>query len=936
MRQTAVPLAALAAILLLPYAVQAQTPRFSLEGIVTDTSGTGLPSATIVALTRNDSTLAKFSTSRGDGTFTVRRLEAGEYILQITYVGYKILYHDFEVAGADVNTGTLVMQEQTVALDEFVVSADRVPVLVGRDTIVYNAKAFGARPNEVAEDLLRRLPGIEVNADGSIKAHGEDVQNVLVDGKEFFGSDPTIATKNLPAQSIDQVEVYDKESDKAELTGIPDGNEEKTINLELSEDAKVGYFGNLTGGLGGESLNQGRYDVRGNLFRFSPTRQMSILSSANNVNRQGFGSRQLFSVAGGAGALGALILGVSGAEMFSSSAGGGLSQSLNAGLNASQDIGSKSNINGSYFVSSYDASRDQAVQRQQVLGSGAAALSSLDSYQENLNLRHTVDINARIHLGVGHDMRIRGDLTAGTASLMRQSVENTSGTQRGAQVRASSVHSEDTDNLDGDLSLAWRKRLSENGRSLVAQGDLDAQGSSALGNINSETTLMESLGDLDAEEKLRQHQEEKGARFRHMQRIALTQPLGEERALELFVRHRNTTRWQDKTFYDLVDEKQVLNEQLSEEYEQAYRYLSTGIELSLRPQEHAWFSSGVTLERTSLRGILTDAQEEVTSDYTYVLPWVRYRWRLATGKRIGLRYSGRSRVPSITELQPFTDNSDPLRIYMGNPDLRPEYSHTVRGDFNTYDQFSFVGFSAGFNMQLTQSEIVTTRTVDEQLRQVQSRVNAEAVSWSAGGRVGFETPIRPLGITVDISNDFSASVGAEFINGAENTNQRIVNSAGVRVRNRSAEVVEAEIGVKATYNDNRYSLNTEANQSYVNSTINSDIAWYPSENLTFESTLWYRIFDRDVFDNQYTGRFPSTFSRQSNILRLDLAISHLLLDGRGEVRLEIFDVFDQNTGVNYTNTATYVQESRVISLGRYVMLKFIYRPRGKKGGFFGF
>ena len=288
----------LALALLLPNGAQAQTPRYDVSGTITDSTGTTLPSATIVALTRADSVLNKFTTSRRDGTFTIRRLDVGEYILQVTYVGYQTLYHNFDVVDAEIDLGRLTMLTQAVALDEFVVSAERVPMQVGRDTITYNAKAFGTRPNEVAEDLLRRLPGIEVGRDGSIRAHGEDVQNVLVDGKEFFGSNPTIATKNLPAESIETVKVYDKESDRAELTGVPDGNEERTIDLGLTEDAKTGYFGNITGGVGGESFRQGRYDTKGNLFRFSPNTQMSLLSSANNVNQQGFGLGQIMSMVG--------------------------------------------------------------------------------------------------------------------------------------------------------------------------------------------------------------------------------------------------------------------------------------------------------------------------------------------------------------------------------------------------------------------------------------------------------------------------------------------------------------------------------------------------------------------------------------------------------------------------------------------------------------
>ncbi|NQV72441.1 TonB-dependent receptor, partial [bacterium] len=193
----------------------AQTGRFDITGSVVDSTKIGIPSATVVALTRADSVLTKFATSDNNGAFRLRRLAAGEYILQISYVGYQTIRQNIEVKEADLDVGQLIMHELVSELDELVVSAEHIPFRVTKDTLSFNAAAFATRPNAVVEDLLRRLPGVEVGEDGSITVQGETVQKVLVDGKEFFGSDPTIATKNLPADAVERVEVYDKQSDKA-------------------------------------------------------------------------------------------------------------------------------------------------------------------------------------------------------------------------------------------------------------------------------------------------------------------------------------------------------------------------------------------------------------------------------------------------------------------------------------------------------------------------------------------------------------------------------------------------------------------------------------------------------------------------------------------------------------------------------------------------
>ena len=206
-----------AALLCLAGPASAQGQRLDVTGVVADTTGEGLPQATVVALTREDSVLVKFATSGPKGQFTLRRMVPGEYILQVTYVGFSTLRRNFAITGGDVDVGTVTLREQMSELEEVLVSADHIPFVVKRDTLEYNASAFTTRPGDVVEDLLRRLPGIDVEADGSIKAQGEDVKNVLVDGKEFFAETPTVATKNLPARAVDKVQVYDKPSDQASL-----------------------------------------------------------------------------------------------------------------------------------------------------------------------------------------------------------------------------------------------------------------------------------------------------------------------------------------------------------------------------------------------------------------------------------------------------------------------------------------------------------------------------------------------------------------------------------------------------------------------------------------------------------------------------------------------------------------------------------------------
>jgi len=244
----AVVLATLAFLALSALPLDGQDTR-GVRGVVTDSTGTAVDGAMVVALALPDSTLTRYALTNGDGRFVLSSVPPGDYLLQITMTGYDMIRQPLAIADADVDAGTIRLAVSAYEMDELVVSIEHVPFISRRDTLAYNAAAFTTRPNATVEELLARLPGIEIDDDGTIRAQGEEVRNILVDGREFFGNDPTVATRNLPADAVERVEVYDRESDMAEFTGIADGEEERTINLALREDARSGYFGQMNWGV---------------------------------------------------------------------------------------------------------------------------------------------------------------------------------------------------------------------------------------------------------------------------------------------------------------------------------------------------------------------------------------------------------------------------------------------------------------------------------------------------------------------------------------------------------------------------------------------------------------------------------------------------------------------------------------------------------------
>ena len=473
----------------------------------------------------------------------------------------------------------------------------------------HNALAFLVRPHDMVEDLLRRLPGIDMDRSGTITAQGETVENVMVEGKEFFGNDPTIATKNLPADAVDKVQVYDKPSDRAELTGVPDGQGEKTINLALTEEAKRGAFGQTTGGLGGEHLNQGHYFARASVFRFAPSTQLALIGSAENVNQPGFSGGQLRSF-GGAGNS---YLRPGGLD--------GYSESLGAGFNASRDIGANTTVNASYFLVDEGNTREGAVQRHQLLGSEVSAFSDEANNQRTSDLAHEIVLNADINLGEGHDMVLRGSLSKSVSSAGRTGLERTANPSGILQNTAATTVDDEADNLSGAARLTWRKRIAESGRSLIVEATATARDASEATDLFAETRLY-SLGDLQTRDELHQLQELQSSSFRHSQRVELLQPLRSGRTLSAYVQRSATSRRSDKTYSDLVDRHRFLNMALSNGYSEDYESLSSGVNFSLRAEDHRswWMSGNLKAQHSRRKGAVTGLDQTVTSAYTHVLP----------------------------------------------------------------------------------------------------------------------------------------------------------------------------------------------------------------------------------------------------------------------------------------------------------------------------
>lgn len=573
-------------------------------------------------------------------------------------------------------------------------------------------------------------------------------------------------------------------------------------------------------------------------------------------------------------------------------------------MNASHELDEDRWIRTSYFRSSLDNRQDSEVRRQQLLGSEVASLSDQSSNQTSDNLTHRINLNAQYAFTEGHDLRLRGDLTASSSSRSNVDFQETRTVTGEVLNTAATNYATEGNDLRGNARLTWRKRLSEAGSAIVTEVRADLNDPDETGNLAS-TTGTRDRGDVLTYNEILQEQLRFGHTLSHSQRVSLTQPLGNDFGMELFAMRRAVEEDQTKSVYDVEGTALVLNELLSSEFERTYSYIEGGLRFN-RNTEDSWLVLGLEVQNSKLEGIILDRDEQISNGYTHVLPSLNYRIQFKPGWNLNLRYSTSTREPSMTELQPFSNNNNPLNIYTGNPDLTPSYTHSLRTEYRSYDQFSFVNLFTFLRFSYTTNNIVQSRTVQENGLQEVMPINSGR-GWSTNGGVNYGRPIRFIGARINLDYSVTYSTESEFINQAENVSRILRNSVDAGLENRDKETYDVDAGGRVTFNNVDYSLNEELNQSYVNSTLYARGTYYLRDVWTFNSSLNYRMFDQNVFGQGH------------NVAMLQASVSRLLFGERAELELTGFDLLNQNQGVSFTSSSNSIRETRTESLGRYFL-----------------
>ncbi|HEY9257689.1 outer membrane beta-barrel protein, partial [Chitinophaga sp.] len=685
------------------FAAQAQKTG-SIKGMLLDTlAHQPVASATITLLKKKDSSLVTFTMTNNKGNFELTGVAPGEYRLLITHVKYHPISKTITLTAAepDLHLPAMILQDLSRTLDEVVVNAESPPVTLVGDTVQYNAGSFKTVPNASVEQLLKKLPGIQVNKDGTVKAQGQEVKRILVDGKEFFGTDPKIATKNLPADAVDKVQVYDKLSDAAQLTGFDDGNSEKTINLKLKQDKKKGWFGKATAGGG----TNDRYDGKFNLNSFKGARQLSAIGMANNTNAEGFSFMDLMSFSGelnrmkqgGNGSFAVSADGAGGAFMDGGT-GNGIKTVAGVGINYNNLLGKKTEFTSNYFFNHYNPQQETDVQRQYFLPDSSYYYQQ-HSNSNNVSNTHRANLSADIQIDSSQSLKFTSSIGYQENRSSSQSIYKTLGEdQQPANDGFSNNRSSGKgSNISNDI--LYRKKFNQKGRTF----SLGLQ--SSFNNTESNGSLLSVnhfYNRKPAYDSIYQHNTTTGDMKSYNLHAVYTEPLFKRSLLEFSLGRSSTRSTADKTTYDYdpgTGKFDHLNTDLTNDFENTYGYTNAGFRLRTKQKKFS-LAAGINWQQAALEGnVMAGTKDSVIRKiFDNLLPSLRFKYDFTRYRNLSINYTAITNQPNMSQLQPVPDISDPLNIREGNPYLKPEFTHLAQLSFMAVDPFRNKNLFAFFNL----------------------------------------------------------------------------------------------------------------------------------------------------------------------------------------------------------------------------------------------
>lgn len=887
---------------------------YNIQGTVKDTINYGFTQYTSISLIRaSDSILKNFTRADENGHFSLSTDSPGNYLMLFENPRYASQVKAVAIQQSETNLGIVALISRKNLIQEIVISG-RQAVTIKGDTIEYAADSFKTGQYDNVDALLKQLPGLEVGSDGSIKAYGQKVEKMLVDGEEFFSDDPAMVSKMLRASSVNSVQVFDKKSEEAEFTGIDDGQRIKTINLKLKEDAKRGYFGKIVagGGLAGYWQNEAMINA------FKGKRKISAYAIMSNTKTGGLGFEDMRNYGTGSSRIsgdGAVYSTNSSSGNYDwngNYSGQGLPKTWNAGVHYGNSWwGDTLKINGSYNFAKNNADALNNTVSQYILPD-TQYFNNYHSEHNRSQIRHSLGFNGEYKLDSLSSLRVR--LNGSTSKTNSRSFSQSEALSLNGDL-INENHQTQTNTGDNQYAtayLTYRKKFRKKGRSFSASLSGNINKGVSNGILQSEYHLyaIDSTKKIDQRKYNQNQNHSAGATFNY------TEPLVKDLFLLLNYQLNYNNQESEIQSFDQqvggVPENEILDSLYSSHY--IYRILSNrgGVRLQYNPKEKLKLTVGGDVSSSGY------TQEDLIGDstiryhYLNFFPSVSMSYRKSMQSNISFNYYGRSQQPTMSQLQPVRNNEDPLNIAIGNPDLKQSFSHSFRVQYYNYKVLTSENLFISGNFSFEQNAITMQQNVDISGRRTYQYVNVNG-NYNAGAWMGYGRRIvGNLRGNVGLNGNYSRT--NNFINDKANRNNSWSFSPSLSLSYHKDTTLNIYYSFDPQYNSSVSEIRTDIKTQY----------WNFRQSLNGSLRLPFRFKIGTEIEWEFRQQL-SADDRNNKVFLWNAWVSRSFLKDQSLVfKVYANDILNQNIGYSRVTTAEQISESNYNTIQRYLMLSLTW------------
>ena len=906
------------------FSIVGYSQNVTLKGKVTDKSDkTGIIGATIALISQKDSSQVGLKVTDSKGNFQFSNLVPATYIVKVSFTGYEKIQQKIALQASNKDAIPFSLSKLATDLAGVTIISKTPPVKQKGDTSEFSASQFKVNPDATAEDMIKKLPGLTVAKDGTVTAMGEQVKKVTVDGKDFFGDDATAALRNLPAEVIDKIQVFDKLSDQAQLTGFDDGNSIKTVNIVTKSGIRNGQFGRIYAGAG----TDGRYTGGGNVSFFNGNRRLSLVGNFNNINQQNFSSQDLLGVSsggggGGRGGGGRGGGGFGGADNFNVGQSSGISKTNAAGINFSNVYGKKLTLTGSYFYNN-STNTNESISHSITTGTPnifddqtSSSTSKNTNHRVNMRLEYKIDSANSLFIIPSISYQKNNSSSYGTADRLaeldsvRTSLSKVTADKNGYNIRN---------------NIMFRHSFPKKGRTISVGFNTTWNKNDGTGITDASYRFFKSGIITDSISNKYNDNATNGTTIGG--NIAYTEPIGKKGQLQIDYTPTVQKNKADQQTFEYDGQKySVFDTAQSNRFDNTITTHNVGVNYRLGQSRDEQLSFGVNFQQSKLESQrIFPIASSVNQSFSNILPNVIWRKKLSNVSNIRVFYRASTNFPSVTQLQDVVNTSNPLYVTIGNPDLKQTYTHFLATRYSYTNSKTSKSFFANILLQTASDYIANAiynnprkDTVVQNQTVIAGSQLTKPLNFNGYQSLRtfftYSMPLKFIKTTLNVNAGLSYSKTPGQVNYINTTTNSYAYNTGVVFASNISEYVDFNISYSANFNNSNTKSTTTSTNKYVNQSAGAQV------NLLSKKG-WF--VQNDVSGNTYTGL--SAGLNQSFWLWNAAIGKKILKKQAGEIKLSVFDLLKQNQSISRTITGPVTEDVQTQVLKQYFLLTFTYK-----------